>query len=197
VKNQFRLLFSLVALTAISASAQAPKETAQTEGQALFEKIKGLTGEWVAPLGDNDKMVNIFEPFANGTKILATEWENGKHITSTVFYMVGTELRADHFCDYLNEPRYTLHPSPVDPSVVQFQFRSATNLDSHPVHFHSTAWRFVDNKHLIQDWSTEGQKNPGPPVHMEFTRTEVSVRSDGSPTLFPVELAIAPPAPVK
>lgn len=186
MKKQLHLLtFCLMALIALSASATTPTTEASVNGKAVFEKIKGLTGEWVAPLGGDDKMVNIFEPFANGTKILATEWENGNHITSTVFYMVGTELRADHFCDYLNEPRYTLHSSLEDPSVVEFQFREATNLDSHPVHFHSTTWRFVDGNHLVQDWYTKGGKKPEPPIRMEFTRIKISVRADGSPTVFP------------
>ncbi len=33
-------------------------------------------------------MVNIFTPFAYGTKVFAQEWANGKYITSTIFYVV-------------------------------------------------------------------------------------------------------------
>lgn len=45
------------------------------------------------------------------------------------------ELRADHFCDFKNEPRYTVHCSP-DSNVLHFVMRSATNLDTHPEHVH-------------------------------------------------------------
>lgn len=151
---------------------------------ATFQKIKQLTGEWQAPLDDHGTMVNIFRPFAYGTKVLAEEWENGKHITSTVFYMVGNELHADHFCDYKNEPRYNLEATPGDPNIIDFQFLSATNLDKYPVHFHRTTWHLVDGNHLIQDWYTVGDKQATAPIRMSFTRTKLSVREDGSPAAF-------------
>ena len=153
-------------------------------GQATFEKIKALAGEWEAPLDDGGKMINIFIPFAYGTKVFAQEWENGKYITSTIFYMVGSQLWADHFCDFKNEPRYAVKTSPNEPNVLRFEFRYATNLDAHPLHFHSTTWTLVDSNHLIQDWYIKGDKKPTPrPVHMEFSRTALSVRPDGSPAL--------------
>lgn len=121
---------------------------------------------------------------AFGLKISFVDETRYGELETTVFYMVGGQLWADHFCDYLNEPRYTLHFSSGDSSVVQFQFRSATNLDSHPVHFHSTTWRFVDRDHLIQDWYTSGSTKAVPPIRMEFTRSRLSVRADGFPTVF-------------
>ena len=160
-------------------NANAPDQS----GTAAFEKIKALAGEWEAPLDDGGKMVNIFTPFAYGTKVFAQEWENGKYITSTIFYMVGSELRADHFCDYKNEPHYRVKASPADPSVLHFELRYATNLDSHPVHFHSTTWRIGNSNHLIQDWYTQGDSKPVAQIHMEFQRKELSLRPDGSPAI--------------
>lgn len=153
---------------------------------ATFAKIKSLAGEWKAPLDDHGVMVNIFRPFAYGTKVLAEEWENGRHITTTIFYMVDGQLHADHYCDYRNEPRYTIEPATNDASTLQFKFRYATNLDRFPIHFHATTWRLVDNDHLVQDWYTEGDKKPVAPIRMNFTRTTLSVREDGSPTVFSV-----------
>jgi hypothetical protein len=96
--------------------------------------------------------------------------------------MEGPQLRADHFCDYRNEPHYAVEASPADPDILNFEFRYATNLDSHPVHFHSTTWKIQDKDHLIQDWYTAGGKTPTrQPVHMEFTRKSLSLRPDGSP----------------
>lgn len=151
---------------------------------ATFQKIRQLAGEWRAPLDDHGTMVNIFRPFAYGTKVLAEEWENGKHITSTVFYMVGNELHADHFCDYKNEPRYNLEVTPADPNTIDFQFLSATNLDKYPVHLHRTTWHLLDGDHLVQDWYTVGDKQATAPIRMSFTRTKLSVREDGTPTAF-------------
>ena len=142
-------------------------------GQALFDKLRGLTGTWDAPLGTG-VMTDIFKPFAFDTAILGEEWLNGKQITSTVFYVVNGELRADHYCDYLNQPRYTAVPS-MDPNVLDFQFRDATNLDTHPKHFHGTTWKIVDSTHLVQDWFVMGGKDPVSLAHMEFIK-----RADGA-----------------
>jgi hypothetical protein len=160
------------AMTHGEVAAQSPPTP--SVGQALFDKLHGLVGTWDAPLG-NDVMTDIFKSFAFDTAILGEEWLNGKQITSTVFYVVNGELRADHYCDYLNQPRYTAVPS-LDPGVLDFQFREATNLDTHPKHFHGTKWKIVDSTHLVQDWFVMGGKNPVSLAHMEFTK-----RADGAP----------------
>jgi hypothetical protein len=142
--------------------------TSASPAQPLLEKIKSLEGTWDAPTRDG-VMTDVFKPFAFGTKVLGEEWINGKQITTTIFYVVGSELRADHYCDFLNEPRYTAKPS-AEPATIDFEFRDATNLDTHPAHFHSTRWRLVDQDHLIQDWVILGGKKPVSAVRLEFKR---------------------------
>jgi len=88
-------------------------------------------------------IVDVFRPFAYGTAILGEEWVGGEQVTSTVFYIVGAKLRADHYCDLKNQPHYVAKTS-SNPSIIEFEFRGATNLDTHPTHFHSTKWRLVD-----------------------------------------------------
>ena len=143
-------------------------------GQTLFDRILALAGTWDAKLGKG-VMTDIFRPFAFGTAVLGEEWLDGKQITSTVFYVVNGELRADHYCDYKNQPRYTAVPS-LDPDLIDFQFRDATNLDTHPLHFHGTQWKLVDATHLVQDWFVMGGKKPVSLAHMEFTK-----RPEGTP----------------
>ena len=149
---------------AMTAAPSAPLSV----GQTLFNKIHQLIGTWDAPLG-GDVMTDVFQPFAGDTAILGEEWLKGKQITSTVFYVVNGELRADHYCDYLNQPRYTAVPS-MNPDVIDFQFREATNLDTHPKHFHGTTWKIVDTTHLTQDWFVMGGDKPVSLAHMEFVK---------------------------
>ena len=151
------------AANAVPATAAAP-----TNGQIAFERIDSLIGTWDAPTKQG-VLTDIFKPFALGTDILGEEWIGGKQITSTIFYMVGTELHADHYCDYLNQPHYVVMPT-LDPSTLNFEFRSATNLDSHPMHFHSTTWHFIDATHLVQDWYVIGGTKPVALVHLAFTK---------------------------
>jgi hypothetical protein len=150
-------------------------------GQALLDRVRDLSGTWDAQTRQG-VMTDVFKPFALDTAVLGEEWINGKQITSTIFYVVNGELRADHYCDFKNQPRYTVLPSP-DPDLLDFEFRDATNLDSHPMHFHRTTWKIVDPNHLIQDWFIMGGAKAVSLVHMEFTR-----RAEGASPPEPIAL---------
>jgi hypothetical protein len=154
-----------------SSTASGPQAGPVTAGQAAFATLKQLIGKWEAPLRGNKTIVDTFQPFAFGNAILAEEWVGGEQVTSTVFYMVGSDLRADHYCDYGNQPRYVAGPS-ADPSTVELEFREATNLDTHPRHFHSTRWRLVDASHMTQDWDVEGGEKGKNNVHLDFVRQQ-------------------------
>jgi hypothetical protein len=145
--------------------------TPATPDQVAFENLKKLAGRWEAPMANHKTIVDTFQPFAFGTAILGEEWVDGKQITSTVFYLVGSQLRADHYCDYLNQPRYVARTS-TDPSVIDFEFLEATNLDAHPQHFHATTWHFIDANHLTQDWHVEGGPKGKGTVRLEFVRKD-------------------------
>jgi len=69
----------------------------------------------------------------------------------------------------LNQPRYVARTS-ADPSVIDFEFREATNLETHTTHFHSTTWRFIDAEHLTQEWRIEGSPKGNSTVHLDFVR---------------------------
>jgi hypothetical protein len=150
---------------------QARAADTSGSGQLAFEGIKQLVGRWEAPLSNGKTIVDTFQPFALGTAILAEEWVDGEQITSTVFYMVGTELWADHYCDYKNQPRYVARPT-SDPSIIDLEFRDATNLDTHAVHFHSTKWHRTDATHMTQEWQVEGGTQGKGQVRLEFVKLQ-------------------------
>lgn len=160
----------------------APTDSPQSVGQTLLERVQKLEGTWDAQTSLG-VITDIFQSFAMGTAVLGEELLNGKQITTTVFYVVNGELRADHYCDYLNQPRYTAVPS-IDPNLLDFQFREATNLDTHPLHFHGTQWKIVDSAHLVQDWFVMGGKKPVSVAHMEFVK-----RAAGAPLPQPTKAA--------
>ncbi len=168
-----------------SNTTQADAGQPPSLGQTLLERVRSLEGKWDAQT-KTGVLTDIFKPFALGTAVLGEEWINGKQITTTVFYVVNGELRADHYCDYLNQPRYTAVPS-VDPAVLDFEFRDATNLDTHPAHFHTTKWTLVDATHLNQDWLILGGQKPVSQIHMEFVK-----RPEGMPAPDPTAMATPP-----
>lgn len=153
------------------ANAAAPAiSQAVRGGEAEFQTIKKLIGgRWEAPLKDGGTIVDTFEPFDAGNYVLGKEFVAGKQITTTVFYMVGSELRADHYCDYGNQPRYKIVPT-ADPSIVNMEFRNATDLDAHPRHFHSTVWHFIDATHMTQEWRVSGGSKGDTSFQLDFVR---------------------------
>ena len=169
-------IFATAALTCLAslAGCQIPPVRA-AEAQlatptAMFRNLQTLVGRWQAMLPNNKPIVDTFQTFGAGAYVLHEEWVDGKQITTSVFYMVGSQLWVDHYCDYLNQPRYVAKPS-ADPSVVDLEFRGATNLDTHPRHFHSTIWHLVDATHMTQDWDVRGGPKGEVHVHLDFTRT--------------------------
>ena len=163
------LLMAVALLSGRAATAGSAEETGNN-GQAAFARLQTLAGEWEAPLPNNEVMKNVFRPIAFGTALAHEEWKNGEQITATVFYVVGSELRADHFCDMGNQLRYVAESS-VDASAIHFALREATNLDTHPTHFRSTTWHMADAEHLIQDWEIVRPGKEPKVVRMEFKRT--------------------------
>lgn len=156
---------------ALSVLAVGPVDADSTtaNGPAQFEQLKQLIGEWDAPLSKNETMTDIFRPMGSGTAILHEEWKNGEQLTATVFYVVGDELHADHFCDFGNQLRYVAKPS-SEANVLAFELRDSTNLDTHPRHFHSTTWHLIDANHHTQDWEIASPGKDPKVVRLEFTR---------------------------
>src|ERR1044072_9411193 len=124
------LMGLLVLLSVLNAAAS------RADAQAAFARMRSLVGEWHAPLPNDETMVDIFRPIAFGTALLHEAWKNGEQLTATVFYVYISELRADPYFDMGNQLRYVDESS--DPQVLRFVLHDATNLDSHPRHFHST-----------------------------------------------------------
>lgn len=156
-------------LLSVLSTGSVGAESATSNGQAQFERLKQLVGEWEAPLSNNEVMTDIFRPMGSGSAILHEEWKNGEQLTATVFYVVGEELHADHFCDLGNQLRYVAKPS-SDANVLALELRDSANLDTHPRHFHSTTWHFIDASHHTQDWEIVSPGKDPKVVHLEFTR---------------------------
>jgi hypothetical protein len=159
---------SIIALAVAATLSSGHTSIDPTDGSVFFERLKQLEGRWAAQTRDGE-MVNVFRPIAFGSAVLHEEWLKGEQITATVFYLVGTELRADHFCDFKNQLRYVGHPV-SDSSVIKFELKEAINLDVQPRHFHSTVWRFGDATHLGQEWEIVEPGKAPRFVRMEFTR---------------------------
>jgi hypothetical protein len=166
-----RFFAALGAIVVLLSGASYATQTHAGDGAAAFRRLQGLAGEWQAPLPKGEVMTNIFRSIAFGTALLHEEWKNGEPLTATVFYVVGSELRADHFCDMGNQLRYVAARS-ADSGTLHFALREAFNLDTHPMHFRSTTWQFIDSQHHVQDWESVRPGHEPRVVRLQFTRTK-------------------------
>jgi len=152
-----------------AATGRASSDQGTNAALNAFRRIEKLAGRWAAPLPGGGTLVDVFRPFAEGTGVLMEEWSGHGQATSTVFYVVGSELRADHYCDLKNQPHWIVKEG-TDPLILEFNFAGATNLDKHPEHFHSAKWHLIDVKHLTQDWHMEGGPDGTKQMVLTFTR---------------------------
>src|SRR5688572_4096310 len=163
-------LIGWLAAVALLCGPLASSETVQkNDGAAAFARLQSLIGEWEAPLPKNEVMKNVFRPIAFGTALAHEEWKNGEQLTATVFYVVGSQLHADHYCDLGNQLRYVAAPS-KEADTFHFVLRGATNLDTHPHHFRSTTWRLASTDRLVQDWELVAPGKDPKVVRMDFKR---------------------------
>lgn len=146
------------------ASSTIPKAG---DGAAALAKLMTLVGTWDAPLAGG-VMTDVFRPIAKGTALLEEEWYGGKQSTATVFYLVDGELRADHFCDLGNQPRYT--ELAFADSVLEFKLRDVTGLDEHPRYFVSVTFHFLDADHHTQVWPEVENGKQVKVYDLRFTR---------------------------
>lgn len=147
-------------------SARRPNRT-----NPAFEKMKTLVGEWTATY-DGAPMTNTFLLIANGSALLHVE-SGGEQEVVTVFYPVGAQLRADHYCYLKNQPRFVARPS-SDPNVISFAMTGISNIHASPKngHMHSSTWRFIDPDHLIQEWHYYENGKEAKLFRLEFTRVK-------------------------
>lgn len=163
-------LLTVIAMISGRPACSGAAEETGNSGESAFAKLQHLAGEWEAQLPNDEIMRNVFRPLAFGTALAHEEWKNGEQLTATVFYVVGSELRADHFCDMGNQLRYVAVPT-TETSTLHFALRDAANLDTHPAHFRSTTWHLTDADQLVQDWEAVTPGKAPQTVRMEFKRT--------------------------
>ena len=119
-------------------------------------------------------MKDTFRAVGDGSAVLHTESFDGDPSGAevTLIYPVGDELRADHYCDLPNQPRFVAQTSP-DPNVVGLKLRDVTNLvPPGAEYFHAPAIHFVDANHHWQEWEWFEDRKRKEIVRMDFTRKQ-------------------------
>jgi hypothetical protein len=156
------LLFASAASPALGqpAADPAPSETAVSDAQAAFEKLKSLAGSWVGQL-DMGPGADEFNGRLAQFSIRVTSRGNALvHELSlsgipdhpvTVFYLEGDRLMATHYCDAGNRPRFVGTLSP-DGTRLEFAFLDLSGPEEHG-HMHNIAFTFGDENGHTEEWT--------------------------------------------
>jgi hypothetical protein len=145
---------------------------AATDGtvkNSSFEKLKTLVGTWESKTPDGKVATTSIKLTSNGSALM---FENkGEEEMITVVHPDGDGLMATHYCGAKNQPRFVAVAS-SDPSVIAFQFKDITNLQSPKTgHMRGVAFKMVDADHHREDWTWSEDGKEG--VHgIDFVRSK-------------------------
>jgi hypothetical protein len=129
-------------------------KAATTPAQAGLERMKKLTGTWVAADKDGkatDQVVSVVKVIGGGSVVHETLFPGQPHEMVSVYYRDGGDLVMTHYCVLGNQPRMKADPhSPAN--QLCFKFAGGTNLDpAKDKHMHEGTITFVDEDHI--EWS--------------------------------------------
>ena len=137
-------------LTTSLFAAEAPKP--ETEAAAAFARLKGLSGQWEAPIKDGVKSAS-YEVISGGSAVVERDTMDGMPPMLTVYYLDGDRLLLTHYCMAGNQPRMQARRFNPDSGELKFDFLDATNLaNPNAGHMHDATLRLVDNDHFSESW---------------------------------------------
>jgi hypothetical protein len=128
---------------------------ATSEGQAAFERMKSLAGDWEGPSGKGKAHLR-YEVVSGGSAVLEhfeSDDMGPANAMVTVYYLDGGRLVLQHYCMAKNQPR--MHAESFDSATgeLRFAFLDATGLSGPEAgHMHNATFRFTDADHISQDW---------------------------------------------
>ena len=161
-KSLRRCSLSLVLLItgAASATAQAhthgDKRTAEvTPSRAAFEQLKNLEGKWKGRSTKGWEESITYKTIAAGSVVVGNSFDAHPNETMmTMYHLDGERLMLTHYCVAKNQPRLVATSFSDDGKTVTFTFLDGTNLPSRDRgHMDKVIIRFVDNNHVISQWS--------------------------------------------
>ena len=146
------LTIAMLLLASTAGNTADTQPSAPLDTTAAWSRLKSLVGEW-----DGDtamgKMHLSYTLTAGGTALV--ERESSEHMPEmlTVYYMDGKRLLLTHYCMAGNQPRMEARAFNPSTGEIQFQFLDITNL-ANPAggHMRNASLRFVDDRHVAQNW---------------------------------------------
>jgi len=141
----------LLAVTTAARSDDKAAATPATFAQTGLERLKKLTGTWVAADKDGkptDKVISVVKVTAGGSAVVETLFPGSPMEMVSVYYRDGADLVMTHYCVLGNQPRMKADPK-APANQLHFTFAGGSNLDpATDKHMHEGTITFVDDDHI-------------------------------------------------
>jgi hypothetical protein len=162
-------------------------QSAPSDAQKSFEKLKALAGSWVGQLTTFPKESSVDGKFAQFSLRVTSMGNALVHELSvsgrpdhpvTMFYLDGDRLLLTHYCDAGNRPRMAGKVSP-DGKTLEFDFLDLAG-SNHYGHMHHAVFTFIDANHHIEDWTWMAPGDKPTRVHFDLQRTNAGSGISGN-----------------
>jgi hypothetical protein len=152
------------------ALAVAAHGFAAEAGEAAFEKLKSLAGDWETKTAKGSTL-RVSYRLASRESVLVETWAPGtKAETLTVFHLDGPDLLATHYCAQGNQPRLKLKSAAGN--AYELELKDATNLARPGAsHMRKLRLELVDADHFTKE-ETYVEEGKDDVSTLRFTRTK-------------------------
>lgn len=170
-----RLLSTLLvvcAASSLTAAAEDDTKVSSADGkkaqqaQAIFEKIKSLSGEWE----NQGHVVLSVKVIAGGSAVVQREFPGTPMEMMTVYHLDGDEVMLNHYCVLGNQPRLKASLGDRENTLV-FSFVEATNMESiNDPHMHQGKLTWINKDSIKSTWTKFVDGKPDGDHSFEMTR---------------------------
>ncbi len=144
-----------VGLTACAAPG-ATRAAGAVSSDQMFERMKGLEGQWVGQFGEGEQAGQTtvdYRVSSNGSALIETVFAGQPHEMVTVYTVNNGQLVLTHYCAMGNQPYMEADPitSADEVSFEATALGNAPSLDA--THMHWAVLRFLGDDHIQSEWT--------------------------------------------
>ncbi len=141
----------LLALPMIAHGEDKTASRPTKSNNANFEKMKKLTGTWLAADDDGkptDRVVSVLKLTSGGSVLHETLFPGQSEEMVSIYTVEGSDLIMTHYCVLGNQPRLKADPNSSADQIC-FQFAGGANLDpAKDKHMHSVTLTIIDDNSI-------------------------------------------------
>jgi hypothetical protein len=143
--------------TAIALLVGVPiAEPAPTDVKAVWERMKGMAGDWAGEASDGRKIYNTYELIAGNSVLMKRSWFEGHpgEQMVTMHHLDNNRIILTHYCVARNQPRLVASEISTDRNKVTFTFLDGTGMkDRNTGHMDKCLQEWVDDDHIKSRWT--------------------------------------------